>query len=64
MTWIRRWSSSLIIRLNLLALVDGHAAGALAFGVFAADELPLDEELAIDALQLVDVDVEQLARAA
>ena len=47
---------------DLLVAVDGHAAGALAFGMFAADQLPLDEELAVDALQLVDVDVLELAR--
>ena len=34
---------------DLLVAVDGHAAGALAFGVLAADQLPLDEELAVDA---------------
>ena len=60
MTWIRRWSSSLIIRLNFSRVVDGHGPGALRFGVFAADQLPLDEELAVDAFQLVDVDVEQV----
>ena len=46
---------------DLLARIDGHAAGPLALGVFAADELPLDEELAVDAFQLADVDVDQLA---
>ena len=34
---------------ELLAAVDGHGAGALALGMFAADEVPLDEELAVDA---------------
>ena len=29
-----------------------------AFGQFAADQLPLDEELAVDAFQLVDVDIQ------
>ena len=61
MTCMRRWSSSLTITLNFSRAVDGHGAGALALGVLAADELPLDEELAVDALQVVDVDVEQLA---
>ena len=36
---------------DLLAAVDGHAAGAFALGVLAADELPLDQELAVDALR-------------
>ena len=44
---------------ELLAAVDGHGAGALALGVFAADQVPLDEELAIDFLQLRQIDVEQ-----
>ena len=47
---------------DLLAAVDGHAAGPFALGVLAADQLPLDQELAVDALELVDVDVLQLAR--
>ena len=38
---------------ELLAAVDGHGAGALALGVLAADEVPLDEQLPIDAFQLV-----------
>ena len=62
MTWIRRWSSSLIIRLKLLALIEGRGAAALAFGQFAADEVPLDEQLPIDAFELVDGDVEQIVR--
>ena len=33
-----------------------------ALGVLAADQLPLDQKLAVDALELVDVDVFQLAR--
>ena len=51
----------MIIRLNFSSAVDGHGAGALALGVLAADQVPLDEELAIDPCQLVDVEVEQLA---
>ena len=62
MTWMRRWSSSLIIRLNLLVLVDGRRPAALPFGQFAADEVPLDEQLAVDAFELVDGDVEQVVR--
>ena len=46
---------------DLLARIDDHAAGAFGVGVFAADELPLDEELAVDLLQRADVDVDQLA---
>ncbi len=46
---------------DLLAAVDGHAAGALAFGMFAADQLPLDQKLPVDAFQLADVDILQLA---
>ena len=46
---------------ELLGLVDGHGPAALALGVLAADQVPLDEELAIDAFQLVDGDVEQVA---
>ena len=42
---------------DLLLRIDQHAAGALAFGVLAADELPLDQELPVDAVQLADVDV-------
>ena len=44
---------------ELFAAVDGHGPGALALGMFAADQVPLDEELAIDLLQLRQVDVEQ-----
>ncbi len=40
---------------DLFAAVDGHAAGSLAFGVFAADQLPLDQELPVDDLEFVDV---------
>ena len=47
---------------DLLALVDGHAAGAFGLGMLAADELPLDQELPIDAVQRADVDVAQFAR--
>ena len=43
-----------------LVLVDGDGAAALAFGQLAADEVPLDEQLAVDAFQLVDGDVEQV----
>ena len=45
---------------ELLVAVDGHGAGALALGVLAADQVPLDEELAVDLLQLRQVDVEQV----
>ena len=37
---------------ELFAAVDGHGPGALALGVLAADQVPLDEELAIDLFQL------------
>ena len=56
-TWIRRWSSSLIIRLDFLASVEADAAGAVGFGMFAADELPLDQKLTVEILQMRDVDV-------
>ena len=36
---------------ELFGAVDGHGAGALAFGVLAADQVPLDEKLAVDLLQ-------------
>ncbi len=49
---------------ELLVPVDGHGPAALAFGVLAADQVPLDEELAIDLLQFVDGDVEQVGRDA
>ena len=39
----------MIIRLNFSAAVDGHGAAALGLGVLAADQVPLDEELAVDA---------------
>ena len=37
------------------------AAGALGLGMFAADELPLDQELPVDRFERADVDVDQLA---
>ena len=46
---------------DLLVRIDHHAAGALRFGMFAADELPFDQKLPIDAVQIADVDVRQLA---
>ena len=45
---------------ELLAAVDGHGAGALALGVLAADQVPLDEKLTIDLFQPRQVDVQQL----
>jgi hypothetical protein len=45
---------------EFLCLVDGHGPAALAFGVLAADEVPLDEQLAIDAFQFIDGDIEQI----
>ena len=51
-TCMRRWSSSLIIRLNFSRLSMATARRALAFGVLAADQMPLDQELAVDFLQL------------
>ena len=59
---MRRWSSSLIITLICSRWIDEHAAGAFGIGVFAADELPLDEELAVDGFQRADVDVDQAGR--
>jgi hypothetical protein len=35
---------------------------AMALGVLAADQVALDEELAIDAGQIVDLDVDQIVR--
>ena len=46
---------------DLLARIDGDAARALGLGMLAADQLPLDEELAVDLFQRADVDVDQLA---
>ena len=46
---------------HLLALIDDDGAGAFGVGMLAADELPLDQELAIDGFQRADVDVDQLA---
>ena len=48
---------------DLLLGIDGHATGALAVGVLAADELPLDEELAVDRLQPLDVEIEEVVGA-
>ena len=45
---------------DLLAAIDRHAPRALGLGELAADELPLDEELAVDFLQPADVDVLEL----
>ena len=45
---------------EFLGLVDGHGPAALAFGVLAADEVPLDQQLAIDAFQFIDGDIEQI----
>ncbi len=38
--------------------VDDHRPGALAFGVFAADKVPFDEELPVDLFQLFHVEIE------
>ena len=46
---------------HLLALVDDHGAGALGIGVLAADELALDQKLAVDGFERADVDVNHLA---
>ena len=47
---------------EFLGLVDGHGPAALAFGVLAADEVPLDQQLAIDAFEFIDGDIEQIGR--
>ena len=47
---------------DLFVAVDRDAAGSLAFGVLAADQLALDQKLTVDDLQLVDVEVLQFAR--
>ena len=47
---------------DLLARIDDHAAGALRFGVFAADELPLDQKLPIEPVQIADVDIRATRR--
>ena len=61
-TWIRRWSSSLIIRLNSRR-PSMATPRAPCSRLLAADQLPLDEELPVDALEVFDVDVFQtLAR--
>ena len=46
---------------DLLVRIDDHAAGPLGFGMFPADKLPLDEKLPIDAVQIADVHIRQLA---
>ncbi len=45
---------------EFLGLVDGHGPAALALGLLAADEVPLDQQLAIDAFQFIDGDIEQV----
>src|SRR4051794_20123141 len=47
---------------DLLLHVDRNRAGPLAIGVLAADELPLNEELSVKAVEFVDLEIEQLAR--
>jgi hypothetical protein len=47
---------------DLFIAGDGHAAGTFALGMFPADQLSLDQELSVDDLQVVDVDVLELAR--
>ena len=48
---------------DLLEPVDRDAPRSLGLGMLPADELPLDEELPVDLLELSDVDVfEVLAR--
>src|SRR5436190_128986 len=46
---------------HLLTLVDEHGAGAFGIGMLAADELALDQELAVDGFQGADINVDQLA---
>jgi hypothetical protein len=42
---------------DLLAAINGHAAGPFAFGMLAADELALDQELPIQPFEFVDVEI-------
>ena len=46
----------------LTFLIIALVAGALGFGMFAANQLALDEKLAIDAVEIADVHIEQFAR--
>src|SRR5262245_9834741 len=47
---------------KLLARIDGDAAGAVRIRVLPADQLTLDEELAVDLFQRANVDIDQLPR--
>ena len=46
---------------GLLSWIDHHSTCAIRLGMFAADQLPLDEELPIDGLERAHIDVNQLA---
>jgi hypothetical protein len=46
----------LIITLNCFVRIDQHAPRAFGVGQFAADQLPLDQKLAVDFVQRVDID--------
>ena len=45
---------------QVLVVADADAARAVRLGMLAADELPLDEELAVEVFEVGDVDVAQL----
>jgi hypothetical protein len=44
---------------HLLHAIDGNASSPLRVGVLPADELPFDEELPVDFLEVAHIDVLQ-----
>ncbi len=62
MHWMRRWSSFVDHQADALVWIDHDAACALRLGMFATDELALDQKLTVEAIEVADIDVKQLAR--
>ena len=60
MTWMRRWSSSLTMIETLSLAPMATPRGPSAAGQLARDELALDQELAVEGVQGVDVLIGQL----
>ena len=48
MTWMRRWSSSLTMIATVSSPATATPRGAFGLGVLAADQVALDEHLAVD----------------
>jgi len=42
---------------ELFAAIDCHATGTFSVGMFARDELAFDKELAIDRVEIFDIEV-------